>query len=240
MRLNKYLAKNLGLSRRQADKLLQANKVLVNEEFAKIGAQVSIRDKVKYQDIRREWIELVPNTPRTALYYKPIFTLVSTLSQDRKETIYTRLPAHYKTYKPAGRLDYMSEGLLVLSQDGDLIQQLTHPRNGAVKKYLVGIATPLEYSHIDKICKGVKIDDYQLRPVEITKASSPVLNSFSYLKLHPKHFWYVFTLHEGRNNQIRKMCAYFQYRVVRLIRIEHGQYRLSHELKQKKVIDLPE
>ena len=237
MRINKYIASYLGISRRQADSLIERGEILYNEAFAKVGDKVESEDKVCYKKNNR-WLLITPNTARTSLYYKPIFTLVSTKAEGAKKTIYQQLPLRYRSFKPAGRLDYMSEGLLVLSEDGDLIHELTHPRHNTRKKYVVGLTAPLQYTHLNKLCKGVTIDNYHLRPVQIVPLGPNTLHSWDYLRLNPHQYWYEFTLHEGRNNQIRKMCRLFDYKIIRLIRTSHGAYNLTPELKKNKIIDL--
>ena len=237
MRINKYIAGYLGLSRRTADAFIARGEIQRNGTLAKVGDQVTEKDQVCYKK-NGQWILITPNVARTSLYYKPIFALVSRRGEGRKQTIYERLPQKYRSFKPAGRLDYLSEGLLVLSEDGDLIQRLTHPRAGTSKKYLVGLTSPIQYTHLDKLCKGVTIDNYRLRPVEIAPLAANTRQEWDFLRLDPVHHWYEFTLHEGRNNQIRKMCRLLGYRVVRLIRIQHGPYTLDSELRKRKIIDL--
>ena len=237
MRINKYIAGYLGVSRRQADSLIEKGEILYNGALAEVGNKVAEKDEVCYKKDNR-WVLITPNTARTSLHYKPIFTLVSTKSEGNKKTIYERLPPRYRSFKTAGRLDYMSEGLLVLSEDGDLIHELTHPRHDTRKKYVVGLTVPLQYTHLNKLCKGVTIDNYRLRPVKITPLDAKTLDSWAYLRLDPRQYWYEFTLQEGRNNQIRKMCRLFDYKITRLIRTAHGPYTLTPELKKNKIIDL--
>jgi pseudouridine synthase len=237
MRINKFIASYLGISRRQADKLIVDKKVYKNNILAEIGDKVDIDDKICYESTTG-LKEITISNSQTSVYYKPIFTLVSAKPEIGKKTIYDMLPPKYKTFKPAGRLDYMSEGLLVISQDGDLIYELTHPKNGTLKKYLVGLTQPITSSHLAQLKNGMVIDDYPLRSVKITKQNNKNLEKWSFLGLSDKANWYEFVLTEGRNNQIRKMCKLLDYRIVRLIRIQHGEFVLSAEIKAKKIIDI--
>ena len=237
MRINKFIASRLGLSRRKVDQIIQNEAVFVNDKRVQVGQKVEVGDRVVYKNY--SWIVKSGSALSSILVYKPIMSLVTRVSQDAKKTIYDVLPPFISDFKPAGRLDYMSEGLLVMSQDGDLIYSLTHPSQNCTKLYLVGTNRPLEKKHITKAKKGMTItindEPRSLAPVLIEPART---SSWDFLNLHAKHNWYVFHLQEGRNNQIRRMCASFGVKVPRLIRIQHGDYKLTRELKEQKIISI--
>jgi 23S rRNA pseudouridine2605 synthase len=235
MRINKFIASNLGISRRNADTLIIKGEIKKNNQLALIGDSVDKNDKVCYLKDKK-WYTIITYDAKTILFCKPIFTLVSKKPELGKKTIYDVIPKTFSSLKPAGRLDYMSEGLLVLSSDGDLIFRLTHPSNETIKKYVVGFTSELKQNDIKKLSKGVTIDDYKLREVKISKISEKKMNEYNFLNLNPITNWYEFTLKEGRNNQIRKMAAMFEYKIVRLIRVQHGEFLLNDELKNKKIV----
>ncbi len=237
MRLNQYIAKYQSISRRHADELISDVKVFVNSLPAVLGQQIDeTKDLVviqKFKDPTKGSIEIQPKTfcKQTVLFYKPIFCLTTRFDPQKRKIIYDFLPKQFFNLKPAGRLDYMSEGLLILSNDGELIDDLTHPKNQHTKSYLVGVNQKLG-SNFLKVAKSgsMEIDDYQLNQVNIEPLDKTEHSSYSYLKLNHDLHWYKFVLTEGRNNQIRKMVEAFGLRVQRLIRIQQGQYSLTQEL----------
>jgi len=238
MRLNQFLAKNLGISRRQADQLIISKKVKVNGAFGELFIRVEEADKVEVKT-QTDWQTLHhQKLNQTILFYKPIFCISTRYDPLKRKTIYDFLPKIFRHLKPAGRLDYMSEGLMVLSSDGDLLQKITHPRFGSIKQYLVAIDKPFESIQIILMQEGMRLDDYDLNPVKVWQ-SAVQLKTFEYLKLDPRLHWYFFELTEGRNQQIRRICKLFGKRVRRLIRIRQGNYELTRELYEKKVLVEP-
>jgi 23S rRNA pseudouridine2605 synthase len=231
MRLNQFLAKNLGISRREGDSWISQKKVKVENKLAEIGQKI---EKESVQILENgNWSEISQlKNQTTILFYKPIFSLTTRNDPQKRKTIYNFLPKTYQTLKPAGRLDYMSEGLLVLSSDGELIQKLTHPKFNHQKEYLVALNGSFSTKLISQLKKGIKLDDYQLNSVKVEIFKD--FEKFDYLKFDLKLNWYKFTLSEGRQNQIRRICQLDQYKVVRLIRISQGEFKLSQELYDKK------
>jgi 23S rRNA pseudouridine2605 synthase len=231
MRLNQFLAKNLGISRREGDSWISQKKVKVENKLAEIGQKIE-NESVQILE-NGNWSEISQlKNQTTILFYKPIFSLTTRNDPQKRKTIYNFLPKTYQTLKPAGRLDYMSEGLLVLSSDGELIQKLTHPKFNHQKEYLVALNGSFSTKLISQLKNGIKLDDYQLNSVKVEIFKD--FEKFDYLKFDLKLNWYKFTLSEGRQNQIRRICQLDQYKVVRLIRIRQGEFKLSQELYDKK------
>ncbi len=237
MRINKYIGNYLGISRRQADHLIEKELVTIDGRVAVLGDQVGLTSKICYKKDNK-WEQIDIQKRSTILYYKPIFSLVSARREGNKKTIYDSLPPKYRSFKPAGRLDYMSEGLLVMSQDGDLLHTLTHPKHNTLKKYVVGLNEQLKLTDINDYRRGIVIDDYQLRSVDVTPMKNSDIKDYYYLKLDSRKFWYFFNLNEGRNNQIRKMCSKKGYSVYRLIRCQHGEYALTEQLRKQKFLEI--
>jgi 23S rRNA pseudouridine2605 synthase len=239
MRINQFIAASLNISRRNADKFIEGGNVEVEGEIAQLGQKLDGSEKVRvFQD--EQWLDIgqdqeaIQKSPNI-LFYKPIFTVTTNKDPQKRKTIYDVLPRVYSTYKTAGRLDYMSEGLLILSRDGDLIQRMTHPSYETEKTYLVAVRNRFDEEQIKAMTAGgLQIDGYALRPVKVSPCTLSILKEYSYLKLEKNYVWYKFILKEGRNNQIRRMCEVFGRDVMRLIRIGHGQYRLSEALYKKK------
>jgi 23S rRNA pseudouridine2605 synthase len=243
MRLNQYIAKYQGISRRLADQLITDGRVNINGQLAVLGTQVDeTKDTIEINSsnkLKPKTLTIDPKTfeNQTILFYKPIFCLTTRYDPQKRKTIYNFLPKQFDDLKTAGRLDYMSEGLLILSNDGHLIDDLTHPRNEHIKKYLVGVNQKLSPEFIKIAQSGnMEIDEYTLNEVKITPLDKTTHAQYNYLKLQPTLTWYQFDLSEGRNNQIRKMVESFGQKVQRLIRIEQGQYKISPQLLEQKYL----
>ena len=246
MRLNQYLAYHTSMSRRQADEFIKKGLVEVNGEIGELNTQATETDQVRIYE-KNEWKVLGKggksiDRHQTILFYKPIFTITSYKAELGKKTIYDVLPKAYSRLKYAGRLDYMTEGLLVLTNDGEMIQELTHPKNETTKEYLVGLKYQLRPQDIKDIRRGMEIDDYKLNPVDVSlylPANSGNTNTpHNFLNLQPNFWWYKFILTEGRNNEIRKMCETLGQKVLRLIRIKQGKFYLDKKLYDRKIVEV--
>ena len=238
MRLNQFLGKNLGISRREADEWIEKSLVRVDNQSAVLGQKITEQQEVE-AFLNNHWQNLNQNLKNTTiLFYKPIFCLTTRSDPQKRKTIYNFLPKKYYNLKPAGRLDYMSEGLLILSNNGNLIQQITHPKFNHTKEYLVALKTEFDKNLQKKLKIGVELDNYLLNPVEVELFKN--FEKFKYLKLNPDYCWYKFTLTEGRQNQIRRICELSNQKVLRLIRIKHWKFTVDQNLykqKFKEVVD---
>lgn len=206
MRLNKWLAQNAQISRRQADDLIAAKNVSINGQIARLGQPVSGNDRVT---LGGEPVTEVAEFTYVLLD-KPIGYVCSHVGQGRP-TIYGLLPKKYQHLKIAGRLDHDSSGLLLLTDNGDLILRLTHPRFGKEKTYHVALNHRLLPADLKSVNNGIKLDDG---------------NSLLVVKsLVGKT--YEISMKEGRNRQIRRTLAALGYKVTKLERISLGSYSLT-------------
>ena len=270
-RINQFLAKSLGISRREADNYVERGLIEVNGSLAGFSDRVGDEDVIKiYENDNWRNLNQTKVIEQTVLFYKPIFSITSNYDPQGRKTIYNYLPTKYHQLKSAGRLDYMTEGLLILSNNGNLIQDLTHPKNEHQKMYLVGLKEKLSKEAFTSFEKGFVLEDKKLNPVKVTelKSEASTVSSkkdpaktnkpaptvlkhavitgknlgdqaeYFYLNLQPNFFWYKFTLTEGRNNQIRKMVESFESKVLRLIRVQQGDYKLTKELFEEKMIEV--
>ena len=208
MRINVYLASATGISRRGADKLIQQGRVSVNGSPATIGGQVDADDEVK---IDSKVISLAFETT-TIMLNKPVGYVVSRSGQGAR-TIYDLLPAKFKPLKPVGRLDKDSSGLLLLTNDGQLANSLTHPSNAKLKRYQIELNKALAPSAIKQITEGVMLSDgiSRLNLTNLAANSTKLTLSMS----------------EGRNRQIRRTFAALGYTVIGLHRTHFGEYSLD-------------
>ena len=208
MRINKFIALCLGISRRKADELILQNKVKINGKIAKLGLTVSENDRIHYQDQKL----LLQKTQIVALN-KPAGYVCSTNGQGSK-TIYNLLPKKLHHLKPVGRLDKDSSGLLILTNDGTLAYELSHPKFQKNKIYQVQIDKPLNNQDKIHLNKGVLLSD----------GISKLMLSGSGKK------WQV-TISEGKNRQIRRTFSKLGYQVIKLNRTQFGPYTLN-EIKE--------
>ena len=222
MRLNKFLATNTGISRREADKLIEQGKVLINDEKAVLGTKITSGD-----EIIMDGHPVVENTASvTIILNKPVGYLSSRRSQGGDPTVYDLLPPELQTLKTAGRLDRDSSGLMIMSSDGDLIQRLTHPSYEKVKIYKIELDKPLEPLHQQMISDfGIDLPDGKSR-LDLTSNVKSLTSN-----------WTV-TMHEGRNRQIRRTFSALGYTVTKLHRTDMGNYHLD-DLESGKYKKLP-
>ena len=255
VRLNKFLAERLGLSRREADDLISAGKILVNQKPAVLGARIDKNDKVYYNK------KIVPF--ETDFFYlamnKPVGYVCSRRAQGDTPTLYKLLPQKYHKLKTVGRLDKDSSGLILLTNDGDFAFQMTHPKFHKEKIYEVTLDRPLEPLHQQMISDyGVMLDDGPSKFTVVKNFQTPLLKGVRSAAARevareprgdgserraPKKTVsensYTVTLSEGRNRQIRRTFTALGYRVTSLHRTQFGKYQLSGLEPGKYVIIKP-
>jgi len=209
MRINVFVAQATGLSRRAADAAIREKKVHVNGRVAAVGQAVDSSDVIQYEN---KTISL-PDAFMTVLLNKPTGYVCSRAGQGAR-TIYDLLPAKLHSLKPVGRLDKDSSGLLVLTNDGKTAHKLTHPSYKKVKVYDVNLSAPLSQAHKEMISNGgVQLDDgpstLRLKAVD------------------SKNLQWTVQMHEGRNRQIRRTFIALGYGVIRLHRVQFGDYKIG-------------
>jgi len=216
MRINRFLAQATGISRRAADTLIADGKVLVNGRPATTGHDVTASDHVAYQDRQYTLAQVTdPAAKTTLMLHKPAGYVTSRDGQG-SQTIYDLLPAEYHHLKPVGRLDKFSSGLLLLTNDGDLTQELTHPSRQKTKVYEVSLSQPLAPLHRQMIQDhGVTLDD------------GPSRFELERLQDGDDLHWRI-TMREGRNRQIRRTFLSLGYGISTLHRTHFGPYSLGN------------
>ena len=208
-RLNKYLAFQLGVSRREADNSIAAGHVKVNGTPAILGGRFEEGDTITFKG--KSFQKKVAYT--YLLLNKPIGYVSSRKQQGEVPTLYSLIPEQYHALKPVGRLDKDSSGLLLLTDDGDFAYNMTHPKFYKVKTYEVSLDTDLAPLHQQMISDfGIELED------------GP--SKLSLEKRDSAKDWLV-TMHEGRNRQIRRTFSSLGYTVVDLHRISFGTYTLD-------------
>ena len=220
LRLNKFLAESLGLSRREADDLIAAGKVTVNGQTAVLGARVNTDDQIL---CRGQSVRSLPDYTYLALN-KPAGYVCSRKRQGEFPTLYELLPEKYHTLKTVGRLDKDSSGLILLTNDGDFAFQMTHPKFAKHKVYDVELDHPLEPLHQQMIADfGVDLTDGR--------------SQLGLEKLNENRKVWRVSMQEGRNRQIRRTFGALGYTVTKLHRLQFGPYQLDG-LGEGKIVEI--
>lgn len=210
MRINQYVARATGVSRRGVDTAIKEGRVVINGQVATLGQSVNGTDQIALdgKNLQTGAFKLL-----TIILNKPAGYVCSRNGQGSK-TIYDLLPKEMHNLKPVGRLDKDSSGLILLTNDGNLANQLTHPKFAKEKVYEVKLNKPLLPEEIFKIKTGVLLED-GLSKLEI-KALGTIPNTI-----------YQIRMHEGRNRQIRRTFAATGHNVTYLHRRQFGPYKLG-------------
>ena len=198
MRLNKYIGGSGFCSRREADKLIDAGRVKINGLLAEKGTLIKTGDKVYIDD------ELISsNISKIYIAYNKPRGITST-TDERDSTNMISHINHNERIFPIGRLDKYSEGLILLTNDGDIVNKILRSTNNHEKEYLVRVDKEITKEFLQKMKKGVHILNTVTRPCKISKINSHV---------------FKIILKQGLNRQIRRMCETLNYKVFKLKRI---------------------
>lgn len=207
-RINKYLSEVGYCSRRAADKLLEEGRITINGKIPELGTKVSDEDEifVDGKSIRKTEEEFV-----YIAFNKPVGIVCTTDVKREKNNIIDYI-SHPKRIFPVGRLDKPSEGLILLTSDGDIVNKILRAKNNHEKEYLVRVDKPITEKFLEKMRNGVPILDTVTRKCEVEKIDT-------------MNFRIVLT--QGLNRQIRRMCEYLGYEVKKLRRIRIMNIKLD-------------
>ena len=220
MRLNKAIAHSGLCSRRKAEKLIQQGQVKVNDSIVNdLGTKIHPESDCVL--INNQPLPEYNRHPALIALHKPV-QVVSTLDdpQNRKTVVdLLSNDLHKRHLVPVGRLDYMSEGLLLMSSDGELTHRLSHPRWHIHKKYRVLVKGRIVQSKLKKMRQGMRLNDKEkLSPVQVNVVQ----------RVSEQKAWLEMTLFQGLNRQIRRMCEDNDWIILRLIRISQGPVKLGN------------
>lgn len=228
-RLNRFISGSGYCSRREADQLIEEGHVTVDGKRASIGMRILPGQKVK---VRGELIESEVK-PVYIAFNKPV-GVVSTTDTQEKNNIVDYI-SHEQRIFPIGRLDKDSQGLILLTNDGDIVNKILRVGNNHKKEYLVKVNRPITKEFLTKMAQGVPILDRVTRRCEI-------------VEINP--YTFQISLIQGLNRQIRRMCEYFDYEVIKLERIQimniklgslgQGNWRDLTPVELKELFDLLE
>ena len=200
VRINKYLSEIGYCSRRAADKLIQEGRITVNGKSVEMGLKVTPADEIAVDGIV---VDQAGDKPVYIAFNKPVGIVCTTDTRVEKDNIIDYINYPTRIF-PIGRLDKPSEGLIFLTNDGDIVNKILRARNQHEKEYVVTVNRPITDEFIHKMSAGVPILDTVTRPCKVKQT-------------HKKEFRIILT--QGLNRQIRRMCEYLDYRVVTLKRV---------------------
>ena len=226
-RINKILA-NYGIcSRRKADLMILNKEILINGLIAKIGMKVNPDlDSIQINGKELKNLNIIS---QVILLNKPKNVITSCSDNHNRKTIIDLLPKKYKKgFFPIGRLDLLSRGLILITNDGEICHRLSHPKFGHKKIYMVKINGVLNTNQLDIWRKGIDLDGKKTSPCEV-----------KLIKKDSKYNLLKITLKEGRNRQIRRIISLFGYKVLDLQRVNFANISLGN-LKEGewKLIDM--
>ena len=208
MRLNRFLAAAGVGPRRHCDELIAAGRVAINgKTCTDFSAQPDARDHVK---VDGKLVHVAP--PLTIMLHKPAGFVSTRKDPHARDTVFDLLPGKFSRLFNIGRLDAQTEGLLLLTNDGDLAQQITHPRYKIDKEYEVTLDRPWDLAHGPKLLRGIVLDGRRARIARLHSTSATRLRV---------------VLRQGINRQVRRMFEALGYHVKRLVRVRIGSLRLG-------------
>jgi 23S rRNA pseudouridine2604 synthase len=208
VRINKFLSQAGFCSRREADKFILDERVTINGIVAKMGEKIDPNDDIS---VDGERISKKPNKKIYIILNKPKGIVCTTDSGVEKNNIIDYVN-HPKRIFPIGRLDKTSEGLIFLTNDGDIVNKILRAKNKHEKEYHVTVDKPITHEFVQQMSKGVPILNTVTRPCEIKRI---------------KDYEFKIILTQGLNRQIRRMCEYLGYRVKKLKRIRIMNIKLD-------------
>lgn len=213
-RLQKVIARSGVVSRRKAEELIRRGEVFVDgKRVTVLGTRI---DPEKNRVVVSGKPLRVDRQRIFLLFHKPRKCLVTKFDPEGRKTVYDLIPEKYAHLKPVGRLDYDSEGLILLTNDGEAAHRMAHPRNELNKVYEVKVTPRPGPRQLQRLKGGMVLDGRKTRPAEV-----------EILRENPKSTWLKMTLHEGRNRQIRRMCEKVNLTVKTLIRKEIGPFKIT-------------
>jgi len=216
MKIQKFIAHCGYCSRRKAEEFVAAEKVLVNGQVATIGLVIDPeKDSVQ---INGKVLSLLTEDHVYFLVNKPVGHVSTTSDELGRKTIISLLPKNSPRVYPVGRLDVESQGLLLLTNDGDLAYELTHPKFEHPKIYEVLVEGDPSEKALEHLRRGVRLKEGYTSPAEVELLEYDAPKGTTWLQI---------TIHEGRNRQVRRMMERVGYEVQQLVRTQLGPFNLD-------------
>lgn len=227
-RLQKFLAEQGLGSRREIERWIEAGRITVNHKPAQLGLKVTADDKITI-DGKPFKPRQSPGSSKVLVYHKPVGEVTTRKDPEQRPTVFDRLPElRGQRWISVGRLDINTSGLLLMTTDGTLANQLMHPSFEIEREYAVRVFGEIDQLLLDRLLKGVKLDDGLARFESITDAGG-----------HGSNQWFHVVLKEGRSREVRRLWESQGLMVSRLIRIRYGMIELPPGLKSGRYDYLP-
>lgn len=226
-KLHKVLAQAGMGSRLEMEQLILQGRISVNGEPAHVGQRIQLGDVIRVNG-KQVRVRMTPPPPRVLAYHKPAGEVVSHDDPQNRPSVFRRLPRLYQSkWQSVGRLDLNTEGLLLLTDSGELANRLMHPRFGLQREYAVRVLGALSNEEKQRLLDGVRLDDGMAQFASIEDGGGEGANC-----------WYRVTIGEGRNREVRRMFEAVGHAVSRLIRIRYGAMMLPRGLKRGVWVEL--
>ena len=213
IRIEKYIAHSGYCSRREAEELFIQGRVKVNGVTIETPATLITDHSVKIDD---KLINNANNDIRLWLFHKPQGIITSSKDEKGRKTIFDGLPKNLPRVISVGRLDFNTEGLLLLTTNGDFARHLELPKNKFIRQYRARVYGKVDMVRLGKLINGIKVDGVRYGSIKVELDSEKGSNS-----------WLTITIDEGKNREIRKVMEHFGLKVNRLIRTSFGPFKLG-------------
>ena len=213
IRIAKYISNSGHCSRREAEKLIKDGRVKINNQICDHPSQ-----KVNNEDIVEINKKIIKINNKVEIWklYKPIKYICSNKDNLKRKKIFDLLPKGLPRLISVGRLDYMSEGLVILTNSGEYSRYLELPSSNIERIYRVCINGNVKNTHIQRINRGINIKNINYNKIKLIIE-----------KKSKNYVWLIFKLKEGKNREIRNICNFFSWKIIKLLRIKYGPYKLG-------------
>lgn len=233
VRLQKLIANAGVASRREVERWIDAGRIVLNGQLAKLGDKATINDRIEIDGVLLKTRKKTNTEHRTVVLHKPVGMLCTRKDPEGRPTIFELLPALYQgRWIQVGRLDINTSGLMILTTDGELAHRLMHPSYEIEREYAVRVLGLPEYETIQKLLKGVELDD---GIGKFHKVEAQISNE---KRGDSANNWFHVILKEGKKREVRRLWEAVGHKVNRLMRIRYANIRLHREIKPEEYFDL--
>jgi 23S rRNA pseudouridine2605 synthase len=230
MRIQKYLSQHSVHSRRQIEQMIIENRILINGKIAEIGQKVTIGDKITYDQNKHTVVRMKDQDDQVLIMNKPLGIICTRRDPENRRNVFDFLPSNDETkWIAVGRLDINTSGLILFTSNGDLANQLMHPRHGLVRTYHVRVFGQPTEQDMQRLLSGIHIDGKRQRFL-----SCQILNQKSH-QANSQNQWYEISVGTGQYRLVRRMWQACDCRVSRLVRVSYGPIMLPRSLKEGQV-----
>ena len=232
VRLQKLIANAGVASRREVERWIEAGRVVLNGELAKLGDKATINDRIEIDGVLLKTRKRTSTDHRTVVLHKPVGMLCTRKDPEGRPTVFELLPTLYQgRWIQVGRLDINTSGLIIFTTDGELAHRLMHPSYEIEREYAVRVLGLPEYETIQKLLKGVELEDgigkFHKIDAQASNDSGDRANN-----------WFHVILKEGKKREVRRLWEAVGHKVNRLMRIRYANIRLHREIKPEEHFEL--